>query len=94
MGVVYYAALYYAMSVGRAEVDAGGTHEALIGVGYTIGPLASLGGLRAGAALRAAGWPLWPGGGVVAVVWGLIGIAGIGAWLPYRDARRLRRGNS
>jgi hypothetical protein len=30
--------LYYAMSVGGADVDAGGTHEALIGAGYTIGP--------------------------------------------------------
>lgn len=38
MGLVYCAALYYAMEVGSAEVDAGGTHEALIGVGYTAGP--------------------------------------------------------
>jgi hypothetical protein len=38
MGIVYYAALYYAMAVGKAEVDAGGTHEALIGCGYTLGP--------------------------------------------------------
>jgi hypothetical protein len=46
MGIVYYAALYYAMAVGQAEVDAGGTHEGLIGLGYTIGPLTGLMSLR------------------------------------------------
>lgn len=39
---VYTAALYYAMEVGSAEVDAGGTHEAMIGLGYTVGPICSL----------------------------------------------------
>jgi hypothetical protein len=43
--VLYYASLYYAMSVGHAEVDAGGRFEALIGVGYVTGPIASLAGL-------------------------------------------------
>lgn len=42
MGVTYYAGLYYAMAVGRARFDAGGTHEALIGTGYAVGPLAGL----------------------------------------------------
>ena len=42
MGVTYYAALYYAMAVGRAEVDAGGKHEAFIGGGYMVGPLLGL----------------------------------------------------
>ena len=42
MGVTYYAALYYAMAVGRAEVNAGGTHEAFIGGGYAMGPLIGL----------------------------------------------------
>lgn len=41
-GVTYYAALYYVMSVGRQSVDAGGTHEGLIGVGYAAGPLLGL----------------------------------------------------
>jgi hypothetical protein len=36
--VIYLASLYYVLEVGNAEVDAGGTHEALIGVGYTLGP--------------------------------------------------------
>lgn len=38
MATIYSAAIYYAMEVGSAQVHAGGTHEALIGVGYTIGP--------------------------------------------------------
>ena len=42
MAVIYSAAIYYAMEVGNAEIDAGGTHEALIGVGYSIGPLCGL----------------------------------------------------
>jgi len=41
-GGVYVAAIYYAMTVGRAEVDAGGAHEAVIGLGYTAGPLPAL----------------------------------------------------
>lgn len=49
-GVLYYASLYYAMAVGGAEVDAGGRFEALIGVGYVIGPVAGMlaGGSQAG----------------------------------------------
>ncbi|HVZ93343.1 MAG TPA: hypothetical protein VG797_02420 [Phycisphaerales bacterium] len=43
LGAIYSAAFYYAMEVGSAAVDAGGKHEALIGLGYTAGPLAGLG---------------------------------------------------
>jgi len=42
MSTIYTGAIYYAMAVGQSEVDAGGTHEALIGVGYTIGPACGL----------------------------------------------------
>lgn len=44
MGIAttYTAALYYALEVGQSEVEAGGTHESLIGVGYTGGPLCGL----------------------------------------------------
>lgn len=52
MASIYSGALYYAMEVGEAEVDAGGKHEALIGVGYTTGPLCGL--LAVGAAGQ--GW--------------------------------------
>jgi hypothetical protein len=42
MGTIYSGAIYYAMEVGKAQVDAGGTHEALIGAGYTIGPMCGI----------------------------------------------------
>jgi hypothetical protein len=91
LGIIYYAALYYAMSVGKAEVEAGGTHEALIGVGYTVGPIAGIAGLTAGSAIRRTGWPLWDGTGVVVVVWLIFGMATFAAYQPYRAARKLRR---
>ena len=37
-GAIYYAALYYAMVVKNASVDASGAHEGLIGAGFAIGP--------------------------------------------------------
>lgn len=43
MAMIYAGAIYYAMEVGQAEVDAGGAHEGLIGVGYTVGPAIGLG---------------------------------------------------
>lgn len=43
-GVSYYAALYYAIVVKNASVDAGGVHESLIGLGFAIGPLVGLSG--------------------------------------------------
>lgn len=42
MGMIYYSSLYYVMAVGHAAVDAGGNFEALIGVGYCVGPLLGL----------------------------------------------------
>ncbi len=52
IAMTYYGALYYAMAVGNArsgpysgrQVDAGGKHEAMIGMGYTLGPLCGLAG--------------------------------------------------
>jgi hypothetical protein len=49
VGIIYAAALYYAMEVGSDGVDAGGMHETLIGIGYSVGPLC---GLLAGAAVK------------------------------------------
>lgn len=91
MGIVYYAALYYAMSVGHAEVQAGGTHEGLIGVGYSVGPLTGLLGLTIASQAQGAGYKLWDGAAVVAVVWLLIFVAAIGVVRPYVQARRARR---
>ncbi|MBK9386339.1 MAG: hypothetical protein IPN34_16120 [Planctomycetes bacterium] len=39
MAMVYSGSFYYAMEVGHAGIDAGGKHEALIGVGFAVGPL-------------------------------------------------------
>ncbi len=84
-GVIYYAALYYAMAVGRAAVDASGTHEGLIGAGYGVGPLAGLAGRALERALGIAG-----GVGLVAVVWTLLVLGGAPALRPYVEARRRR----
>jgi len=88
-GVVYYTALYYALSVGAAAVDAGGTHEALIGVGYTIGPAAALAGLRLPGML---GLTITGGTGIVIAVTALTLVAALPALAPYRAARRRRGG--
>jgi hypothetical protein len=37
-GVTYHSALYYALVVKNAAVDAGGGHESLIGLGLALGP--------------------------------------------------------
>ena len=42
MACIYSGAIYYVMSVHASEVKAGGSHESLVGVGYTIGPLFGL----------------------------------------------------
>ncbi|MHC5022744.1 MAG: MFS transporter [Planctomycetota bacterium] len=81
VGVVYYTALYYAMSVGLAEVEAGGTHEGLIGVGYAVGPLAGMAGVALGGS-----------GPTVAVVWALVALGAVPAVHPYLRARQRRAG--
>ncbi|MCE5327955.1 MAG: MFS transporter [Planctomycetaceae bacterium] len=45
IGMVYYAALYYALASKNASVEAGGAHEALIGSGFIFGPTACLIGI-------------------------------------------------
>lgn len=45
VAAIYCGALYYALSVGSSEVDAGGKHEAVIGMGYSVGPMLGLGAL-------------------------------------------------
>ena len=69
ISLTYYGALYYAMAVGGADVEAGGKHEAFIGVGYTAGPLCGLiGGLVHEGGLGVIGV-------TSAVVIGMIGLA-------------------
>lgn len=86
LAVIYSGAIYYAMEVGKAEVDAGGTHEALIGVGYTIGPGIGLGagGLIAAGALPATSFE-------VSVVLAVSVVALAVTAYAVRSAHRLRR---
>lgn len=52
-GITYHLALYYALAVKNAAVDAGGGHEGLIGLGLAIGPgVGLLGDYLAGEAPR------------------------------------------
>jgi hypothetical protein len=81
MGLTYYAALYYTMVVGQAAVDAGGGFEALIGVGYCVGPLRGLAGHTLAQGPRAEAITVALAGLMVLVVCAA-------AARPYRRARR------
>jgi MFS family permease len=76
-GVSYYAALYYAMVVKNASVDAGGVHEGLIGGGFFVGPLLGLLAQRVGY-----GWGVGP----------LAAACVVGGLLPLWAVMRARRG--
>ena len=43
-GFAYYSALYYAMVLSNASVGAGGSHESVIGIGFTVGPIVVISG--------------------------------------------------
>lgn len=77
MGAVYSAAIYYAMEVGAAEVEAGGVHESLIGVGYTLGPL---GGIAAGSVAPTLGVTAQQATAVLLAAVAAAGVAGAWAW--------------
>ncbi|HUK63743.1 MAG TPA: hypothetical protein VLV15_10420, partial [Dongiaceae bacterium] len=83
MGITYYASLYYALAVGHAAVDAGGGFEALIGLGYMLGPLLGL----VGPWLPEVGQE---GTGTVVLAW-VIGLGGaLAVGRHYLSARRRR----
>lgn len=42
MGTIYTSALYYVFEIDDHGANAGGSHEALIGIGYTMGPFIGL----------------------------------------------------
>jgi len=89
MGLTYYASLYYSLAVGHSAVDAGGNFEALIGVGYMLGPLLGLLG-REFPGLGLPGLEL-EGSGTVLLAW-LVGLgAALAAGREYLAARRKRR---
>ncbi len=88
IGIIYYAALYYAMSIGKGQVDASGKHESLIGMGYAIGPAAGLIGMQLPQLLHI---EIAQEAGIVFVVWTLVALAAFPAVRPYFKARTVRR---
>ncbi len=82
MGITYYSALYYSLAVGHAAVDASGTFESLIGLGYCVGPLIGLSGQAAAGAHA--------GSATVALTWVVAGAVSVPALRPYLQARRRR----
>jgi MFS family permease len=79
LGLIYYSSLFYSMDVGATKGEHGGIHEAVIGVGNTIGPAS------AAAALRF--FPGHPGSGVWAVCVLLTGGLVVLYWLRYREPK-------
>lgn len=77
-GIIYSAAIYYAMSVGRAGIDAAGTHEGLIGLGYLAGPFLGL-----ATSLAGGGDPAYAG-----LIAGLVALSAIPAIRPLAALRR------
>ncbi|XAL99890.1 MFS transporter [Phycisphaeraceae bacterium D3-23] len=53
-GVIYTASLYYGMIEKNASVEAGGDHEAVIGVGFCLGPLLGMAGHKLSTTLGSA----------------------------------------
>ncbi|HWB19081.1 MAG TPA: hypothetical protein VG711_02185 [Phycisphaerales bacterium] len=83
MGTVYFAAIYYALAVGRAEVDAGGTHEALIGVGYTFGPVTGLIGTQ----VESLQPQIHMEPVVITLIWGLTAVVSVTVVRAYRRSK-------
>jgi hypothetical protein len=70
--------------VERSSVDAGGSFEALIGVGFCLGPLLGLASRTAAVAVPASHAP------TAALIGGALLLAAAGALRPYLAARRAR----
>ena len=70
-GMAYYAALYYALVVKNASVEASGAHEGLIGTGFAIGPVAGLAGHAMAPALGGLVQGMVAGTGVIVLTCGL-----------------------
>jgi hypothetical protein len=83
MGLTYYAAIYYSLTVGHAAVDAGGAFEALIGFGYFAGPLLGL-------TARGIATPGHAPAVTVALTWLVAAACSGGSFMRYLAARRAR----
>lgn len=80
-GLTYYAALYYAMIVQNAAVEAGGAHEGLIGSGFVVGPAIGLAGILFG------GGAIGSPGVMAATVAPFLVLCAAGALWSLRNAR-------
>ncbi len=80
MSMVYSGAIYYAMEVHKSDVEAGGTHETLVGIGYTVGPMCGL------LAQGGVGMSWVSEANFGAVLFGLVGVCAVGwtLWVMYR----------
>ena len=59
--IAYYAAIYYAMIVGNASINASGEHESFIGLGFFFGPAAGLAGIVLAVPLASPVWGMVAG---------------------------------
>jgi predicted MFS family arabinose efflux permease len=66
VGLIYYSSLFYSMDAGESTGKRGGVHEAAIGVGTTIGPVAGAVALH------------WYPGQINAVAWYVCGLLAVG----------------
>jgi predicted MFS family arabinose efflux permease len=82
-GVSYTTALYYALVVRNAAVDAGGAHEGLIGLGFALGPLCGL----AGSFLHARGLTGHPASATIIAVAPLMVLCSLAALVPFFKTR-------
>lgn len=86
MSAIYVGSLYYGMEAGSAHVDAGGTHESLVGAGYAIGPACGLGALWMTSGSEASFERVLVT--IVVVVCVTISVGGLGALRAGRGVRR------
>jgi MFS family permease len=77
LGLIYYSSLFYSMDIGETKGEHGGIHEAVIGVGNSLGPA------LAAAALKF--FPSHPGSGVWAVCLLLAPGLAVLYWLRYKE---------
>lgn len=83
MAALYTANLYYTLEVGEAAVDAGGSHEGLIGLGYTLGPLCG----ASASGMAALGWITDGAAEALVIVLIEAQVAGAAIW-AWRATRR------
>jgi MFS family permease len=79
-GVSYFSALYYALVIHNAEVEAGGDHEAVIGAGFVAGPMVGLGAAQLSKVLASP---------ILGMTLGLLPLAAMGSFASAKPLARL-----